>query len=206
MYAQPGLIGLRNCHAVRSSWRHRSRACRALIPTKSHSVGPSDQCLSHGKPELGLPCVKRASRHFGPESSWYREPQATTRLSGSRIPLHRWVGHNANLTMRILMLGGTNLTGPYAIRRLHALGHEVSVFHRGEHEADLPWSVRHIHGDFRRLPREAFDPAPEVIVHMWAMTERGCRVVRERISWGSKPCSCDFERRCVPRLWMLGKA
>jgi nucleoside-diphosphate-sugar epimerase len=74
--------------------------------------------------------------------------------------------------MRILMLGGTNLTGPYAVRRLHALGHEVSVFHRGEHEAHLPSGVRHIHGDFKRLPREAFDPAPEVVVHMWAMTER----------------------------------
>jgi len=70
------------------------------------------------------------------------------------------------------MLGGTNLTGPYAVRRLHALGHEVSVFHRGEHEAELPSGVRHIHGDIQRLPREAFDPAPEVVVHMWAMTER----------------------------------
>jgi nucleoside-diphosphate-sugar epimerase len=64
------------------------------------------------------------------------------------------------------------LTGPYAVRRLHALGHEVSVLHRGEHEADLPSGVRHIHGDFQRLPREAFDPMPEVVVHMWAMTEK----------------------------------
>jgi nucleoside-diphosphate-sugar epimerase len=70
------------------------------------------------------------------------------------------------------MLGGTNLTGPYTVRRLHALGHEVSVFHRGEHEVELPSSVRHIHGDFQRLPREAFNPAPEVVVHMWAMTEK----------------------------------
>jgi nucleoside-diphosphate-sugar epimerase len=74
--------------------------------------------------------------------------------------------------MRILMLGGTNLTGPYVVRRLQALDHEVSVFHRGEHEADLSWGVRHIRGDFRRLPREAFDPSPEVIVHMWAITEK----------------------------------
>jgi nucleoside-diphosphate-sugar epimerase len=70
------------------------------------------------------------------------------------------------------MLGGTTLTGPYAVRRLHALGHEVTVFHRGDHEADLPSGVRHIHGDFQRLPREVFDPAPEVVIHMWAMTER----------------------------------
>jgi len=73
--------------------------------------------------------------------------------------------------MRILILGGTTLTGPYAVRRLHSLGHEVTVFHRGEHETELPSSVRHLHGDFAKLPREAFDPAPDAVVHMWAMTE-----------------------------------
>jgi nucleoside-diphosphate-sugar epimerase len=73
--------------------------------------------------------------------------------------------------MRILILGGTALTGPYAVRRLHSLGHEVTVFHRGEHEAELPANVRHLHGDFSHPPRDAFDPAPDVVVHMWAMTE-----------------------------------
>ncbi len=62
--------------------------------------------------------------------------------------------------MRVLILGGgTTLTGPYAIRRLYALGHEVTVFHRGEHEADLPSGVRHLHGDFARVPREALEEA-----------------------------------------------
>jgi nucleoside-diphosphate-sugar epimerase len=73
--------------------------------------------------------------------------------------------------MRVLILGGTGLTGPFALRRLHALGHEVTVFHRGEHEAELPASVRHVHGDIAHFPRELLDPAPEVVVHMWAMTE-----------------------------------
>ena len=73
--------------------------------------------------------------------------------------------------MRILLLGGTTLTGPYAVRRLHALGHEVTVFHRGEHEAELPAGVRHIHGDFAHLPLQMSDPAPDVVVHMWCMTE-----------------------------------
>src|SRR5262252_7979103 len=63
------------------------------------------------------------------------------------------------------------LTGPYAVRRLHSLGHEVTVFHRGEHEAELPVRVTHVHGDFAHLPSEVFDPAPDVVVHMWAMTE-----------------------------------
>jgi nucleoside-diphosphate-sugar epimerase len=74
--------------------------------------------------------------------------------------------------MRILILGGTTLTGPFVARRLHALGHEVAVFHRGEHEAELPAGVRHLHGDLAHLPRATFDQAPEVVVHMWAMTER----------------------------------
>jgi len=73
--------------------------------------------------------------------------------------------------MRILILGGTSLTGPYAVRRLHAIGHEVTVFHRGEHQAELPPGVHHLLGDFEHLPLEASDPAPDVVVHMWAMTE-----------------------------------
>src|SRR5437016_14423592 len=73
--------------------------------------------------------------------------------------------------MGVLILGGTALTGPYAIRRLHALGHEVTVFHRGEHEADFPADVRHVHGNFAQPPRELLDPAPEIVVHMMAMTE-----------------------------------
>src|SRR5215475_12804657 len=73
--------------------------------------------------------------------------------------------------MRLLILGGTTLTGPYAIRRLQSLGHDVTVFHRGEHEVELPAGVRHLHGDFADLPREAFHPEPDAVVHTWAMTE-----------------------------------
>lgn len=73
--------------------------------------------------------------------------------------------------MRILILGGTTLTGPYAVRRLHSLGHEVTVFHRGEHEAEVPEGVRHLHGDLAQVPSGALHPAPDVVVHMWAMTE-----------------------------------
>lgn len=73
--------------------------------------------------------------------------------------------------MRVLILGGTTLTGPYAVQRLQSLGHEVTVFHRGDHEAQLPAGVRHVHGDFADPPGETFHPPPDVVVHMWAMTE-----------------------------------
>ena len=82
--------------------------------------------------------------------------------------------------MRVLILGGTSLTGPYVVRRLHAIGHEVTVFHRGEHQAELPSGVRHLVGDFAHLPREASDPAPDVVVHMWAMTEMDAKAFVKR--------------------------
>ncbi len=75
--------------------------------------------------------------------------------------------------MRVLVLGGTSLTGPFVVRRLNALGHQVTVFHRGEHEADLPEGVRHVHGDFSQPPADLRCPAPDVVVHMWALTEAG---------------------------------
>jgi len=73
--------------------------------------------------------------------------------------------------MRVLILGGTGQTGPFLVRRLYALGHEVTVFHRGQHEAQLPAGVRHLHGDMANPPRELRQPAPDVVVHMWALTQ-----------------------------------
>jgi nucleoside-diphosphate-sugar epimerase len=76
-----------------------------------------------------------------------------------------------NKGMQVLFLGGTNRTGPYAVRHLHALGHDVTVFHRGDHEAELPAGVRHIHGDLANPPAQLMELRPDIVVHMWAMTE-----------------------------------
>ena len=73
--------------------------------------------------------------------------------------------------MRVLVLGGTNLTGPFFVRRLHGMGHEVTVFHRGRRCAPLPEGVRRILGDLADPPEELRRAAPDVVVHMWAMTE-----------------------------------
>jgi nucleoside-diphosphate-sugar epimerase len=49
--------------------------------------------------------------------------------------------------MRILVIGGTRFIGPAVVRRLHGMGHHVTVLHRGETEsADLP-AIPHLHGD-----------------------------------------------------------
>jgi nucleoside-diphosphate-sugar epimerase len=55
------------------------------------------------------------------------------------------------------------------------LGHDVTVFHRGEHEAEMPGDVRHIHGDFAHPPPALRQLAPDVVVHMRAMTETDAR-------------------------------
>ena len=71
--------------------------------------------------------------------------------------------------MQFVVLGGTRFIGPHVVRALAEDGHKVTVFHRGETEAELPSSVRHVHGDFRdlaqRLP-ELCDPAPDVVIDM----------------------------------------
>ena len=39
--------------------------------------------------------------------------------------------------MRLLVLGGTIFLGRHVVERALALGHEVTIFHRGNHGADL---------------------------------------------------------------------
>jgi 2'-hydroxyisoflavone reductase len=49
--------------------------------------------------------------------------------------------------MSILVLGGTGFIGPYLVRHAVARGHQVTIFTRGQHEAELPPSVIHLVGD-----------------------------------------------------------
>lgn len=73
--------------------------------------------------------------------------------------------------MRVLVFGGTRLTGAHAVRRLVEWGHEVIIFHRGEHEPDLPEAVRHVHGEVAEVEARANELralAPDVVVDMLA--------------------------------------
>jgi len=49
--------------------------------------------------------------------------------------------------MRYLVLGGTRFIGLHTVKKLVELGHEVTVFHRGDTESEGLPDVRHIHGD-----------------------------------------------------------
>ena len=82
--------------------------------------------------------------------------------------------------VRVLFLGGTSFTGPHAVGELAERGHEVTVFHRGEHEPDLPEEVRHAHGDATRWDEyvdELRALRPEVVVEMRAYVPEDARRV-----------------------------
>ena len=49
--------------------------------------------------------------------------------------------------LRILILGGTGFIGPHQVRYAVARGHEVTVFNRGQRQADLPPGIEHLNGD-----------------------------------------------------------
>src|SRR5258708_16771386 len=76
--------------------------------------------------------------------------------------------------MRILLLGGTGFIGPSFGRGLSTEGQAVTLFHRGQTQADLPPAIRHITGDRHELPphrAELVRLAPDIVVDMYAMTE-----------------------------------
>lgn len=49
--------------------------------------------------------------------------------------------------LRLLILGGTGMIGPYHVRAAVARGHKVSVFNRGKGSSDLPAGVESLVGD-----------------------------------------------------------
>src|SRR5882724_126464 len=77
--------------------------------------------------------------------------------------------------MRILIIGGTRFIGPRVAEQLLAGGHELTLCHRGQTEADLPGPVNHIYGDRRDLSSfisQFKSLAPDVVVDMVCYNER----------------------------------
>jgi nucleoside-diphosphate-sugar epimerase len=89
--------------------------------------------------------------------------------------------------VRVLVIGGTNFIGPPAIAELHRRGHEVTVYHRGLHEPELPPGTRHIHSPRAAIPVLHFpsalsDPPPDVVLHMFPVGEEDSRAAAARFT------------------------
>ena len=82
--------------------------------------------------------------------------------------------------MKILILGGTGLTGPFTTRYLVEQGHQVTLFHRGKHEADPPPAANRILGERRKLDEftsEFKQLAPDVVLDMLAFTRQDAEML-----------------------------
>ena len=94
--------------------------------------------------------------------------------------------------MKILVIGGTSgFIGTQVVRQLVNDGHEVAVYHRGQTNADLPLSVRHIYGDRQRFAdfTEEFRRfAPQIVLDNYLRFEQDAiglmqtfRAIAERV-------------------------
>ncbi len=82
--------------------------------------------------------------------------------------------------MKILILGGTSLTGPFTTRYLVEQGHQVTIFHRGKHQLDLPPGVNRILGERRKLDEftdEFKQMAPDAVLDMLAFTRQDAEML-----------------------------
>ena len=108
--------------------------------------------------------------------------------------------------MRVLILGGTKFVGPYVVRQLAGLGHELIIFHRGETETNLPSSVHHVHGDFARFA-DYVDAlcalSPEVVLDMVPFREEDTERVKafEGVAHRVVAISSQDVYRAYGRLW-----
>jgi nucleoside-diphosphate-sugar epimerase len=82
--------------------------------------------------------------------------------------------------MKILVIGGTNFIGLNVVLQLIEMGHEVTVFNRGETRADLPKEVKLIKGDRHNLleyKKEFQKLAPQVVLDMIPYTAKDAQDV-----------------------------
>lgn len=82
--------------------------------------------------------------------------------------------------MQIVVIGGTRFIGPFVVKRLHAQGHEVTLFHRGKSKAELPGGITHVLGDRNNLTdfqSEFKRIKPDVVLDMIPITEQHAQQV-----------------------------
>jgi len=91
--------------------------------------------------------------------------------------------------VRVLILGGTGLTGPFLVRRMHGMGHEVTVSPPGEHETNCPQGSGCAPWGTGPTARDLRSPAPTC----WSNVgdDRGaCRPLPESVPWRARGRPC----------------
>ncbi len=84
--------------------------------------------------------------------------------------------------MKILFIGGTNFMGACAVKILISQGHDVCVFHRGEHDNLDGCAAKRIIGDrdtLKSYKSEFAAFAPELIIHMIAHSDEHASALME---------------------------
>ena len=82
--------------------------------------------------------------------------------------------------MRILIIGGTRFIGPHIVRSLCNEGHEITLFHRGKSNIDLPGGIKHIFGNRKKLDdfsNQFRNFAPQLVLDMIPVTEQDAKDV-----------------------------
>lgn len=82
--------------------------------------------------------------------------------------------------MRILIIGGTGFIGSDVVRQLNAMGHEITVFHRGQTKSDLPPGVNYFLGERHNLSDMSTEfkrLAPQVVLDIIPLTEQDAQAV-----------------------------
>ncbi len=87
--------------------------------------------------------------------------------------------------MRILVVGGTRFIGRYVVEQLHQLGHDLTIFHRGQTKSNLRGGVKELLGDRKKLgdfSSEFKKFRPEVVVDMIPLSEADAAAAAEVFS------------------------
>ena len=82
--------------------------------------------------------------------------------------------------MKVLVIGGSGFISSYVVRQLVEMGHEVTVFHRGETKTDLPQNVKWIKGNRHNLSdhKSQFQKlAPQLVLDMIPYTAKDAQDV-----------------------------
>ena len=82
--------------------------------------------------------------------------------------------------MKVLVIGGTRFIGTHVVRQLIKMGHEVTVFNRGQTTTELPEAVNWLKGDRHNLSdyRAQFQKlAPQVVLDMIPYTAKDAQGV-----------------------------